>query len=188
MDRRIIKTKEAIQNAYTALVLEKHSTKVSISEIARRANIDRKTFYLHYDSTDDIINELIENELEAFSLFLNENYTFHHPFDANAFFQCSTLFIEQNIEHKKMIANSLNFESFWSQTKKIVARKMTEALSDVKYLSNKEVLVYSNFLASGIIDLYLSWFRKEVPVSLDELGKIASNIVSNGVQEIFLEK
>lgn len=188
MDRRIIKTKEAIQNAYTALVLEKRSTKVSISEIARRANIDRKTFYLHYGSTDEIINELIENELEAFSLFLNENYSFHHPFDVTTFFQCSTHFIEQNIENKQMIANSLNFDTFWSQTKKIVAKKMIEVLSDFEYLSSEEVLVYSNFLASGIIDLYLSWFRKEIPVTLDELGKTISNIVANGAQKIFSEK
>ena len=50
MDRRVRKTHKAIMQAYFDLIRENKTTKVSVSDIARKADIDRKTFYLHFDS------------------------------------------------------------------------------------------------------------------------------------------
>ena len=41
MDRRITKTKEAIQNAFFQLIEENQTTKITITKIAKTANIDR---------------------------------------------------------------------------------------------------------------------------------------------------
>ena len=61
-DRRITKTRKSIQNAYLNLLRQKGTEKITISDIAREADIDRKTFYLHYDSTEDIIREYAEEK------------------------------------------------------------------------------------------------------------------------------
>ena len=61
-DRRITKTRKAIQNAYLNLLKQKGTEKITISDIAREADIDRKTFYLHYDSTEDIIRDYAEEK------------------------------------------------------------------------------------------------------------------------------
>lgn len=55
-DRRVVKTRAAIQAAFRKLVKERGIGKVTVSELAREANIDRKTFYLHYDSIDDLVD------------------------------------------------------------------------------------------------------------------------------------
>ena len=47
MDRRIIKTKQAIESAYFRLLQANPGKRISITSIAKEANIDRKTFYLH---------------------------------------------------------------------------------------------------------------------------------------------
>lgn len=56
LDRRVVKTRAAIQAAFRKLVKERGINKVTVSELARAADIDRKTFYLHYDSIDDLID------------------------------------------------------------------------------------------------------------------------------------
>ena len=56
MDKRISKTRDAIIDAYLELIFEKKEQKITISELAQRANIARKTFYLHYESLEDIIS------------------------------------------------------------------------------------------------------------------------------------
>ena len=43
MDRRVRKTHKAIMQAYFDLIRENKTTKVSVSDIARKADIDRKT-------------------------------------------------------------------------------------------------------------------------------------------------
>ena len=67
MDRRIEKTRKAIQEAYFRLIMNSKLKKITISEIAKEADIDRKTFYLHYESIDDILKDFTNlkiNELK----------------------------------------------------------------------------------------------------------------------------
>ena len=61
-DVRVQKTKKSIQEALFALLSEKPINKITIKELADKANINRKTFYAHYTGIEDIVNEL-EDEL-----------------------------------------------------------------------------------------------------------------------------
>ena len=61
-DIRVQKTKKAIQDALFSLLNEKPINKITIKELADTANVNRKTFYAHYNSIDGIVNE-IEDEL-----------------------------------------------------------------------------------------------------------------------------
>lgn len=54
IDRRVIKTRKAIMEAFNRLVSRNSMEKITVSAIAREADIDRKTFYLHYSSIDDL--------------------------------------------------------------------------------------------------------------------------------------
>ena len=56
IDRRVLKTRAAIKAALDKLVKEQGMDKLTVSALAREANIDRKTFYLHYDSIDALID------------------------------------------------------------------------------------------------------------------------------------
>ena len=49
-DKRIIKTKKAIYQALKELYLENDFEDISITKLTQKANIGRKTFYLHYSS------------------------------------------------------------------------------------------------------------------------------------------
>ncbi len=67
LDRRVVKTRKAIRDALKSLVVTKGVKGVSISAIAREADIDRKTFYLHYESIDDLVESLIKEHLTEIS-------------------------------------------------------------------------------------------------------------------------
>ena len=49
MDIRVKKTKRAIQKAFVALLREKPIEKITVKEIAERAEINKTTFYSHYE-------------------------------------------------------------------------------------------------------------------------------------------
>ena len=46
-DRRSIKTKRAIKEAFLKLLHEKEINKITVSDLSRRADLGRGTFYLH---------------------------------------------------------------------------------------------------------------------------------------------
>ena len=64
MDKRISKTRDAIIDAYLELIFEKKEQKITISELAQRANIARKTFYLHYESLADIMRDAAHRKID----------------------------------------------------------------------------------------------------------------------------
>ena len=61
-DRRIVKTKRAIKNAFIKLLSEKDFNDITVKNIADEADIDRKTLYNHYNGIYEIRDEL-ENDL-----------------------------------------------------------------------------------------------------------------------------
>ena len=62
IDRRILKTKKAIRNSFAELLSEKELNSITVSDVANKADINRKTFYNYYSGVYQVIDE-IENEL-----------------------------------------------------------------------------------------------------------------------------
>lgn len=61
-DRRIARTRLALRDALLALLSEKGWDELNVQEICDRANVGRSTFYLHYQSKEDLLSESL-NEL-----------------------------------------------------------------------------------------------------------------------------
>ena len=63
-DRRVVRTRKAIREAFFKLMENQDYHKITIASVAREADIDRKTFYLHYRSVSDLVDEIIHDEAE----------------------------------------------------------------------------------------------------------------------------
>jgi AcrR family transcriptional regulator len=53
-DRRVQRTRELLQNALIDLISERGYDAITIQEIVDRANVGRTTFYLHFNSKEDL--------------------------------------------------------------------------------------------------------------------------------------
>ena len=69
-DLRVIKTKKNLQTALLTLLKEKPLEKVSIAELCREANVNRGTFYLHFQD----VPELFEMYFEEITIDLKKAY------------------------------------------------------------------------------------------------------------------
>ncbi len=54
IDRRVVKTRRALQHAFMNLILEKGYDAVSIQDICDAADVGRSTFYTHYTGKDEL--------------------------------------------------------------------------------------------------------------------------------------
>lgn len=59
IDRRILKTRDALENSLTALIALKGLNDISVAEIADHARVNRSTFYDHFKDKDDLFHEVI---------------------------------------------------------------------------------------------------------------------------------
>lgn len=62
-DRRTIRTRAALAEAFIRLLETTPYTKITISAVTREAGVNRKTFYLHYQSIDDLLRSLVQRSI-----------------------------------------------------------------------------------------------------------------------------
>ncbi len=60
IDRRIQRTRQLLQDALIALILEKGYDKITVQNIIDRANVGRSTFYAHFLDKDDLMVSNLE--------------------------------------------------------------------------------------------------------------------------------
>jgi len=69
--RRVARTKAAIEDAFVQLVLEHGYDRVAVEDIADRADLARATFYAHYPNKEAVLfsvsNRLVEDLMERIS-------------------------------------------------------------------------------------------------------------------------
>ncbi|SFB63019.1 transcriptional regulator, TetR family [Cohnella sp. OV330] len=95
MDRRVLKSQEAIKRAIIELMTEKSFDDITIRDISDRANVNRGTIYLHYMDKYDLLDKLIEEHIgnlrelchsASEMTFQEGNYVWFEYFAANHLF------------------------------------------------------------------------------------------------------
>ena len=171
-DRRITKTRKSIQNAYLNLLRQKGTEKITISDIAREADIDRKTFYLHYDSTEDIIREYTIRSFFSLS------------FDRKIFAKEVNSMLAEHLEFCRMVAGNPSLGFFWNEVQNVTVDILSEIYARHSRLPESDLKIQVSFFVAGAMYVYQRWLRDEIPCSMEELGDKVSQIAFTGVQSI----
>lgn len=184
MDRRIVKTKTAIQEAYFNLLMENRPGKITISEIARRANIDRKTFYLHYDSIEDIVREFTRSKADELIQNLKPTRSPEHPFRIARLFELLSQMEAENQTFFQLISTSSKFDYFFEQIKELLVSAMVDTYKVYYCLSDVQLEVYAEFYISGILSTYVRFIRKQLTCPVDELAALVNSSTYDGLSHI----
>ncbi|MCQ4085437.1 TetR/AcrR family transcriptional regulator [Saccharibacillus sp. JS10] len=64
IDPRIVRTRNMLRDALIELLKEKSYDKITISNITERAGVNRKTFYLHYETKDHLLQKVTDQILD----------------------------------------------------------------------------------------------------------------------------
>ncbi|MBP1755628.1 MAG: TetR/AcrR family transcriptional regulator [Firmicutes bacterium] len=166
MDRRIQKTRQSIMNTFIDLLAEKGFEKITINDIAERANINRGTVYLHYVDKFDLLDKCIETYIE---LLLNHcaNST-DTKLKASAF-QSVFEYLEKNFTIYKLLLSNEGFGFFRNRLFAIIAQTVTDVISiksENNALSND---VTTQFLTSGFIGVLEWWINNSMPCNVQEV-------------------
>lgn len=71
VDRRILRTRDALGDALISLIQEKSFDEVTVQEVLDRAGIGRSTFYAHYSDKDDLFFSDVEDFFGLMATLLN---------------------------------------------------------------------------------------------------------------------
>lgn len=184
MDRRVSKTKKAIQEAFFALLKEEGHRRIAISEITRRANVDRKTFYLHYGSTEDVIREFAQSKVDELTERVFSGEVPQEQVAERVFLVFNEM-ISENREILRLLSNSDAYDYFFAQIKSLLVTRLLEGDVAVNgEYSRAQIEIYVEYFVSGIVSSYMRWIREELPCSIEELAENIGKITFGGLRAI----
>ena len=181
VDRRILRTKHAIRQAFLSLLADRAFEDITVSALSERAGINRKTFYLHYNSTRELFDEirreesirisrlpcwkkLGKEELDPYEVFLEMNKLIEQdrPLYRALLSPVSSLAVLQKVKEKVFESDEL----------KAIRRQRP----DIDY--------YLEYTISGLFSLYLRWLSDPNHISIEELARVATELTHNGLRPL----
>lgn len=185
MDRRVVRTKKNIYYAFFQLAQVKAIDEITVSELARAADIDRKTFYLHYQTVRDVFLEfkqmiydqlmeiLEESErrgkenlklLEAGKQLARPNDV--APFDFIYFYDSLNTIMMENMPFFEKLSKDTTFMFLKNDFKNVLKQALIDYYKDWEgWSSAYQTSLYSEFISAGAISLWTDWLHhKQVPL------------------------
>ncbi len=95
---RVRRTKAAIREALMALSEEKDPDRITVTDIASRAGINRKTFYVYYDSVPDLVKKLTGELLAEYLPLLESVDLTGMFFDTQGFVEAFSGIVTRDID------------------------------------------------------------------------------------------
>lgn len=184
-DRRVVKTKRAIRNAFIKLLSLKDYNEITVKDIADYADVDRKTVYNYYRGVYEIRDE-VENEIVEIWKDTENEYNIERLKDPKSSFELLTKILNEDIE---LYGNLMKAEAN-SQ----IARKMSGILKEKIYSALMTTTVrhgnedyIATFLSSGLFSVYQMWFNSNREIPLEELSKQMATLVFNGLTDFSVQ-
>ena len=184
-DRRTLKTKKAIFQAFSELLKEKELRKITVQEIVDKADISRVTFYKYYldvyDLYDKIESELLTNiglitlQLadKTFNEFFKEliNYVYNNRVTFEMVFS-------PNVTNKLRDKVSCIIEGI---LKKIYSEKLGISID------NEDLAYLCCYRSSGFLAVIQRWVQNGFSQSCENMVKQVS-VFDDNIEQIFSNK
>lgn len=160
------KTRELIKKTFAELMNEKKElSKITVTELVKRADITRSTFYTHYDDIYEVVNDY---QLETIELLVSDDKVLDSIQDIYNYFDDIFDCLKKNEEIYKMLLVSNGTLIFLEQLKKLAGEKIYYAMRNI-IKNNKYLELDVSFYMSGIISELVKYFRGQSDYSLEEL-------------------
>lgn len=184
-DSRVRRTKKLIRQGLTELAKTKNITKITVKELTDLIDINRGTFYLHYNDIFDLVDSL-ENELyDEFSQII-ESITIdvlkESPIDV---LEKCCVFVKRNADVFGMLVGEHGDAQFVYKIGTLTNDKIYGMFSKIYPKMNLEKydLAYE-YCKYGIMGLIYAWLSKHPEAEPRQVAQLWFSMLSMGLSSI----
>ena len=185
IDRRVLRTKKNIRQAFLSLLSNKSLTHITVKELSDLADINRKTFYMYYSNIEDILAELEDELVQKLILVFEKELFEKETFDSYSFFENLNRTIQEDMELYRILNHSDLLPHLIQRAKNALIEVFFRKYNISADSDNERYILYAEYAASGILSMYTRWFSSDSKMNLEELTKTAAEITLYGFQHLF---
>ena len=184
VDKRITKTKNNLKSALVKLLENQKVEDISIVELTKLANVNRKTFYLHYSEVSSVLRE-IENTTYDKVKNLICNFELDQTTLEKFIFELFSIFVDdphvfalmKYTPYSKTFTTILDKLLIEEVNKKYVNITNTTVSSSLQY-----TIAYHVF---GSVRLFYTWLKGSQNLDLKVFSKFLATLVIKGAKGTF---
>ncbi len=185
-DRRVLYTKMFLKESLLELMKEKPVDKITPTELCRHANINRNTFYTHYYSVRDVLEEL---ELE-FSEQIVDSLTIR--FSASEYdemLQEICRIIYDRRDFCKILLSENGDTAFFNNVigmgKPFVIAQWRDSGIE---LSDEDMEMFFAFIVSGSVAIVRKWAASDMKQTPEYIARLIRGAANGGIDGMISKK
>ncbi len=186
-ESKYFNTAKKMDEALLSLMEKKDFEYITVTEICERAGVNRSTFYLHYETIGDLLNECIEQMNQDFLTYFEETTaSFSRGIDSASLDELFLITPKYLIPYLTYISDNKNIFKVVLQNPRVMQTDKTynNLFSDIlnRILarhnvpeSRREYML--SFYVSGTMGIINRWLLSDCRESVDEIADIMMLVI-----------
>jgi AcrR family transcriptional regulator len=174
-------TKRALSEALSEQLKEKPFEQITVTDIARKAGLNRQTFYYHFHSLSDLATWQLRQEIQS-----AESVVASRDWDARLLYALNSLYTHRNIIDLSLRGmNSSTRAEVYDIVKGelglVAMRLVDEALAGTD-VSPADKALMARFYAAGFLEIVSAWIDDGIQEPPERLSRRLSRLLAGSIR------
>lgn len=174
INQKIINTKKSLSKSLIYLLEKNAITEIDVSQLCTYAGVNRTTFYKHYNSLYDLLNELINEffkkiEILFLKVSVNENTT-----------SKVALLLKYLKQNREFVSIIMNNNTLTTISQRLITLDFIDSLIKTNIQYRKSVYIndnyYIDFIISGWYAVIKRWVNENCALDENTLARLLTSI------------
>lgn len=190
-DKRMRRTKKIFHQAMLTLLQEKDFASISISEIVRKAEVNRGTFYFHYEQKEDLLEEMVEDILSKMISAYRQPHISYQEMTITEIYTYPLF--EHFIEHKRFYQTFLSNRVPIPLHERMLQKMEQHYHQDIDFFLpsiaddvNQEL--FCSYRVHGLIGFILNWIKNDFDHPIEYMAEQLVKIVTINTKKIYIKR
>jgi len=190
-NRRTSKSKKELKNALILLMEKKNFRTITITDIVTLADLNRGTFYKHYQTKEELLNELIDDVLEDLIKAYKDPYLHTDKFMVSELTTSSIKIFEHVVSYSNfytIIVNSNVLPGFQNKICDILKELTKQDLVEVNNTNNNiNIELFSSYTAYALFGLIMEWVKGGFKYTANHMAEQLIQILSFNSHNVIIK-
>ena len=181
IDRRVVKTKRAIKEAFAKLLTQKDINDITISDIAAQADINRKTFYNYYSGVHEVVDEIENDIISHVDEAITDIYFKNILESPYLLFEKLTAVINTYMDFFGYLLSMNSNVSLTSKITELLSAKVKTVIRPYLETEDEQLDLMLTFMMSGMVAVYRQWFNSDRTEPIDDISNRINILAFKGL-------
>lgn len=179
LDRRTRKTREALYVAMAELLSEKRLQDISVTELARRADVNRSTFYMHFQDVYSMAECMQHDFTETVKAVLRERGDELATGSVEPTLRSLYSYFRDNRKMFDIVFGAKGVDSFYGDVATVISETLLDVLPFDCNLPEQTALYIMDFVARGSIGLAKGWVDRGCIEDVDAMVALNTALIDS---------